>query len=43
MPLIAWHPGQQQAPQSFVQREPVEGEGLDEAGGVEVGGGAVVT
>ena len=33
---MAWHPGQQHVPQSLVHREPVEG------GGIEVAGGAVV-
>ena len=40
---MAWHPGQQHVPQSLVHREPVEGGGIDVAGGADVRGlGAIV-
>ena len=35
---MAWHPGQQHVPQSLVHREPVEGGGIDVAGGAVVKG-----
>ena len=35
---MAWHPGQQHVPQSLVHTEPVEGGGIDVAGGAVVKG-----
>ena len=35
---MAWHPGQQHVPQSLVHREPVEGGGIEVAGGAAVKG-----